>query len=312
MDELLKKLLEAEILSEETRSQLEEAFATQIDEAVKAAQDEAREQVRIELTEQWVSERETLIEAIDSKVNDYLAEELNELKEDINRFRDLEVEYAEKLVEAEKEMASQLEQDLDELVEKLDKFLEVRIVSEMEELKEDIEEAKKLQFGKEIFEAFVNEFKHNFIDEEGLQSELKETQSQLANTVQRLKEAEMSLETKIRSEKIDSLLKPLKGHQRDVMEAILKNMPTNDLESGYKTFIGRVLKEEVDSSESAEKENEQVLSEDTQQAQSSAEEDGVVVTGNLEESVEEKQANQSQLNEEFKKRLRRAGGLDSK
>jgi len=312
MDELLKKLLEAEILSEETKTQLEEAFVAQMDEAVKSAQDEAREQIRVELTEQWVSERETLIEAIDSKVNEFLNEELNELKDDLNRFRDLEVEYAEKLVEAEKNMADQLDQDLDELVEKLDKFLEVRLVSEMEELREDIDQAKKLQFGKEIFEAFVEEFKNNFIDENGMQSELRDTQKQLASVVNQLKETESKLEEKIRSEKIDNLLEPLKGRQRDVMEAILKNTPTNDLETSYKAFASRVLKEELESSESTEKETKEVLSEDAQQAETSIQESGVVVTGDAEPVMEEQQERQSQLNEEFKRRLRRAGGLDSK
>jgi len=96
------------------------------------------------------------------------------------------------------------------------------------------------------------------------------------------------------------------------MEAILKNTPTNDLETSYKAFASRVLKEELESSESTEKETKEVLSEDAQQAETSIQESGVVVTGDAEPVMEEQQERQSQLNEEFKRRLRRAGGLDSK
>ena len=37
MDELLKKLLSAEVLTEETKQELEQAFATQLQEAIEGA-----------------------------------------------------------------------------------------------------------------------------------------------------------------------------------------------------------------------------------------------------------------------------------
>jgi len=73
MDELLQQLLEAEVLSEETKKELETAMTGKLGEAVELAKSEAAADVRAELTEQWIQERDTLIEAIDSKVDDYLA-----------------------------------------------------------------------------------------------------------------------------------------------------------------------------------------------------------------------------------------------
>jgi len=154
MDELLQKLLEAEVLSEDVKTELEEAFKTKLDEALTAAQEEAANQVRAELTEQYVTERENLVEAIDAKVDDFLSTEMGELSADIERYRDLEAEYAEKLVESKAAMRDELEVDLKELVEKLGAWMEIRLTSELDELREDMEENRKNVFGKRVVEAF--------------------------------------------------------------------------------------------------------------------------------------------------------------
>jgi hypothetical protein len=254
MDELLKKLLEAEVLSEETKTELEEAMKSHLQEAVEAAKRDATEQVRIELTEQWINERDVLIEAIDFKVEDYLKNEIAELREDISAFRNLEAEYASRLVEAKHEMATELQEDLAELIEKLDAFLEIRLQAEFEELTEDIQEAKKLQFGKKVFESFVQEYRKSFIDEDSTEAELRDVRESYEQATEGRKQAEKKLaglERKIRMEKV---LKPLSGKQYEIMETILKSVPTEGLEEAYKTFIGRVLKESVD--KESEKEDE--------------------------------------------------------
>ena len=79
MDELLKKLLEAEVLTEETRAELHGAFQKQLDEAMASARAEATATVTAELNEQWINDREILIEALDSKVTEALTAELAEL-----------------------------------------------------------------------------------------------------------------------------------------------------------------------------------------------------------------------------------------
>lgn len=264
MEELLQKLLEAEILTEDTKSELENAFKSQLEEAIVAAKDEAAADVRAQLTEQWVTEKDNLVEAIDAKVGEYLEQEIEELKEDIERFRDLEAEYAEKLVEAKAAMADELKADLGDLVEKLDAFLEIRLSAEMEELREDIEVVRKNQFGKKIFEAFAAEYMSEYADEESAETSLRETEERLADATEALEEAERKLAAMQREKKLSEVLSPLKGRSRDVMEAILKNVDTKNLEEGYKTFIGRVLRETSGDDETAvdsEKEDESVLAE---------------------------------------------------
>lgn len=247
MEELLQKLLEAEVLSEDTKKELEGAFQKKLDEAITAAKDDAAADVRAELTEQWVTERDQLVEAVDSKVTEFLAKEVEELKEDIERFRDLEAEYAEKLVESKAAMSDELKDDLMELVEKVDAFLEIRLNAEIEELREDLENVRENDFGRRVFEAFAEEFTTNYADEESAEISLRETAERLRDVEEALAESETKRQEIERTIQMETVLSPLAGRQREVMEAILRNVDTEHLEEGYKTFIGRVIRETDDS-----------------------------------------------------------------
>lgn len=286
MDELLKKLLEAEILSAETKKELEDAFKTQIEEATNAAKEEAAKDVRAELTEQWIKERDVLIDAIDSKVEEYLKNEIHELREDIESFRDLEAEYAQKLVEAKAAMGSELKGDLTELVEKLDAFLEMRLSAEMEELREDIDRVRENEFGRRIFEAMVQEYRDYYADPVSDEANAAELKARLADTEKSLEEAEQKAAALERKQKMEDVLKPLSGRAKEVMEAILRNVTTDKLEEGYKTFIGRVVRETKE--ETSEKE-ETVLAANSSSNKTApiTEKDGVVVTGDTEEVLTE-------------------------
>ena len=248
MEDLLQKLLEAEVLSEETKTQLEGAFQTKLDEAITAAKDEAAADVRADLTEQWVTERDQLIEAVDTKVTEFLAKEVDELKEDIERFRDLEAEYAEKLVEAKASMSDELKDDLMELVEKVDAFLEIRLNAEIDELRDDLKIVRENNFGNHVFEAFKAEYVANYADAESAENSLRETAERLSDTEEALAESEAKRSEMERTIAMEEILSPLVGRQHEVMEAILRNVDTEHLEEGYKTFIGRVIRE-TDSSE---------------------------------------------------------------
>lgn len=247
MDELLQKLLEAEVLTEDTRDELKTAFQAKLDEAMAAAEKDAVADVTARLTEEWVTERDQLVEAVDGKVTEFLESELSEMKTDIESFRDLEAEHATKLVEAKAAMADELKGDLGELVEKVDAFLEIRLAAEFSELREDLETVKKNDMGRRIFEAFQTEFVANFADEDSAQATLRETEKRLADAEAQLEEAEKQTGELTRTMKLESVLAPLAGKQKEIMEAILRNVSTEQLEEGYSTFIGRVIREADDS-----------------------------------------------------------------
>jgi hypothetical protein len=309
MDELLQKLFEANVLSEDTKKELQEAFGQHLSEAVEAAKAEATADVRAELTEQWVNERDALLEAIDNKVGDVLDAEMSELKEDIEGFRDLKAEFAEKEVELKAALAEEVKQDLAQLVEQLDAFLEIRLTAELDELMEDIQEVKKNDLGRRIFDAVVEEYQAEFADDESVAGSLRETEARLEDTTAQLEEAVARVAELERAQKLDEVLAPLSGRQREVMEAILKHVDTAHLEEGYKTFIGRVLKE----SDGAESEKEDSVLAENASEDGKEEVQGNLVTGDdetrLDEEAKADQQAGNTLTESQRERLKRLAGI---
>jgi hypothetical protein len=244
MDEILNKLLESELLSEETKNEISEQWTASIEEYKQTVREEVTLDVRAELSEQWVKERDTLIDSVDTFITEALTKELNELKGDIDRFRDLEVEMAEKLVEEKHKLAEEVAVELDSLVDKIDAFLEMRLAAELEELKEDLDIVKQNEFGRKIFEAFSGEYSKSYYDEDSSVAKLSVTESKLEDAQARIAELEAAQSKMIRESKLEKVLSPLTGKKREQMSFVLQNVETKKLEEAYNFFIGRILKEE--------------------------------------------------------------------
>ena len=246
MDEILKKLLESDLLSPETKAEVSTQFKATVEAYLAEERSKLEVEIRSTLTEEFVKARDELAEAVDKKVEEFLNTEFTELHEDINKFRDLEVEFAEKLVEEKEKLAQMLGEQLNQLVDKLDAFLEVRLDEEMSELTEDIADVKKLEFGRKIFEAVEAEFK------KFRKGDLTDAEQALAEATDRLQDAEKRLAdieherlAEARNSKMDELLSALSGNAKEQMKIILSNVATEKLEEAYKVYIGRVLKEAV-------------------------------------------------------------------
>lgn len=244
MDEILQKLLESELLSEDVKAEISQKWQLVVEAKMAELKESALLEVRAELAEQWTKERDALVESLEKFVDEQITEELNELKSDIERFRDLEAEYAGKIVAEKAEMAAKVQEDLDQLVDKIDSFFEIRLTEEFEELKEDIEVVKQNHFGRQIFEAFVNEFSKSFVDEESIQAQLQIAESKLEDAGKKIAKLEADKKGMLRESKMAEVLKPLSGSKREQMSFILQNVETAKLEEAYNQFIGRVLKEE--------------------------------------------------------------------
>lgn len=314
MHELLKKLLEANILTEETKKEIEAAVTAKINEATEIAKEAARVEVTAELNEQWISERETLVEALDTKMTEGLAAELEEMRESIESFRDLEAEMAEKLVEARAEMAVALKADIATLVEKLNSFMEIRLAAELEEFSEDLEQVKRNEFGKKVYEAFATTYQQFHASDDSLEGRLNESEQRLADTLEALEASEAKASKLNRSIKLEKVLAPLTGRTKEVMEAILKNVDTPQLESAYSTYIGRVLKETSQKEASTSEKENTVLAEGDK---GNKEVKGTIKDGNNKDLLKEEtqsMANddkKSTLSESVVARYRRLGGIQS-
>lgn len=244
MDEILKKLLQSELLSEETKAEISEQWTTSVEAFKTQVREEVSGEVRSELAGQWITERDELISKVDGFVAQALSEEIEELKGDIERFRDLEAEYAEKLVEEKHNLANTVAEELDSLVDKIDAFFEMRLAAEMDELKEDLAVVKENDFGRKMFEAFASTYAAHYVDEDSVQSQLVVAESKLADAETQLAQLEEERNAMIREAKMEQVLSPLTGKKREQMLMVLKNVDTARLEESYKFFIGRILKED--------------------------------------------------------------------
>jgi len=302
MNELLQRLLEAEILTPETQAELQTAFEDQLKEAKDAAREDAAADVRAELTEAFVAEKERLVEAVDAKVNDMFTREINELKEDFEAFRDLEAEYAEKLVEAKAAMSDELQVDMAQLVDKLDKFVEIKLTEEIEELREDITHARENEMGRRIFEAVKDEYAQDFHNNDDSAATYADMENRLEAAQAKLEESEQKHADLARVIKMDAILAPLEGTAREVMETVLTNVSTDKLEEGYATFLPRIIRE---TEETTEKEDTSVLSEgaevnedDEAAAEAKRLEEAVIVTGDAEGAESDDDGSQ-EINEAY-------------
>lgn len=246
MDEILRKLLESDLLSEETKATLTEQFKSAIEAYLTEERSKLEVEITSKLSEEFVKAQDVLVTKVNEKIDTVLGAEIDELKEDINKFRDLEVEYAEKLVEEKEVLAKQLGEEINTLVNKLDAFLEVRLDEEFAELKDDIVDVKKLEFGRKMFEAFESEFKlHRKADLDVTEQQLAETKDKLADAERKIAEIEASRLAEARSTKLEELLTSLSGNAKEQMKVILSNVATEKLEEAYKVYIGRILRETV-------------------------------------------------------------------
>ena len=305
MEKLLLTLLDNDILNEETKSQLEEAVKETITEAIDNAKKEAEIEIRAELTKQFLDDKKELVEALDTKAEEFLQKEVAELKEDIERFRELDVEYATRLVEHKEEVAKTLKGDLEELVEALDVFMEMRLRHELLEFSDSIEEVKKITHGKEIFEQFEEIYLRNFADNESSVAKLEESSTKLAETTVELKEAQAQLNKVQRAAKMEEVLSDLDGRPREIMEAVLKSVPTDQLDEGYDNFISKVLHESAEKIvEDAKTEKEATVLAENDSSTKEKIEEVVSVTGDaIDENVETDEENllsESERNEILK------------
>jgi len=318
MIDALKTLFENDVVNEEVRAQIEEAWESKIAENRRAATAELRE----EFAQKYEHDKQTMVEAIDTLLEESLSAEINEFQEDRQQLAEAKAKYAIAMrenadllkgfvVEQLKSEISELRADkvaMQENYAKLEEFVvdalsneiaefyedkkdlaetKVRLVreakthfakvkrdfiersatavsemvgkslkSEITALKEDIDTARRNDFGRKIFEAYAAEYGTSYLNEK---SETAKLMKVLDSKDKQLSEAKafaakaktlaesVSVEKQrlvesARREKImNDLISPLGKDQREIMTDLLESVQTDRLQKQFDKYLPSVI-----------------------------------------------------------------------
>jgi hypothetical protein len=318
MLDALKTLFENDVVSDEVRTQIEEAWTSKIKENRLAVTAELRE----EFAQKYEHDKATMVEAIDNLVSERLTAEVAEFTEDRKQLSEAKAKYAVAMrenagllkgfvMEALKKEVSELHEEqkamasnfskleefvVDALANEISEFYEdkkdlaetkVKLVkeakkhlakvkenfvqrsakavsstvdkalrSEITQLKEDIDGARKNDFGRKLFEAFANEYQGSYLNEKSETSKLLKVvnvkDKQLAEAkafavkAKKVVEAQEAVKKQLvesaqRKEIMHSLVAPLSNQQQEIMKDLLESVQTNRLESQFGKYLPTVI-----------------------------------------------------------------------
>lgn len=214
-DKKLKELFESSLLNEETKTVLQESW----DAAVEAQRVELEAEYAGRLNEA----RDELFGQVGTLVEESIASEFQDVAEELAEARTLEVKYAEKLETFKEQYSEKVQEQIDALVKEA-------VGTEMSELKEDIDFARKHQFAVALVESFGETYEKMFGTGD-------------VDVHKKLDEAQTELDTLRREKIIHGLLESVQGEKRSVVETILEGVATDKLEARFEQLRPVILAE---------------------------------------------------------------------
>jgi hypothetical protein len=318
MLEALKTLFENNVISEEIKADIENAWQAKITES----QQQITQNLREEFAQRYEHDKEVMVEAIDRMLNDRLAEEIAEFVEDrrhlaeqkakyavamrqnvnlvkefitrqlaaeVRELHEDQVQMAQKFKTLEKFVVEALAQEISEfhtdkkdvaetkvrlvregreaLAQMKSQFVkraaqivehtvEQTLTKEIGQLKEDIESARRNDFGRKLFEAFASEYQSSYLSEKSETAKLlkvidmKELEVAAAkNAVAEARLISESKEVEIKALKesverkaiVDELIAPLATSQKAIMTELLESVQTTKLRSNFEKYLPAVI-----------------------------------------------------------------------
>jgi hypothetical protein len=201
-------------------------------------------------------DRKTVAENVaklESFIVDALAKEIAEFHSD-------KKDLAETKVRLVRESKAKFESVKKDFIARSSKIIEETVSkglrAEMTQLREDIDAARKNDFGRRIFESFASEFAASHLNEKSetaklmrlvqqKEQELAEAAKIVAETQQLVESRETELriakDISQRKEVMSELLGPLSGDKRTVMRELLESVQTDKLRSAFDKYLPAVI-----------------------------------------------------------------------
>jgi len=259
LDKMVSDRLSAELAElAEDRNQLVEAkakYAKKMKGDAKKMEEFVLSQLASELSELH-EDRKKVAEnfgKLESFIVGALAKEIAEFHTDKKDLVDTKV----KLV---RESKAKFEAVKAQFITKASKLIEGvvinKLTTEMTQLKEDIEQARKNDFGRRIFESFASEYASSLLNEKSETSKLlkvvKIKEAELEEAAKALEQKDRIVESKEREIRIakdvmerkeimSELLNPLTGDKKTVMSDLLESVSTDKLRGSFDKYLPAVM-----------------------------------------------------------------------
>jgi hypothetical protein len=259
VESMLVDRLQAEIseLAEDRQGLIEAKtrYAKKMKDDAKAMESFVFNNLRKEVAELH-EDRKTVAENVaklESFIVDALAKEIAEFHSD-------KKDLAETKVRLVRESKAKFESVKKDFIARSSKIIEETVskglVSEMTQLREDIDAARKNDFGRRIFEGFASEYAASHLNEKSETAKLfkavKQKDLEIAEAAKVVAETQKLLESKERElriaremtqrkEVMSELLGPLSGSKRSVMSELLESVQTDKLRSAYDKYLPAVM-----------------------------------------------------------------------
>ena len=259
IDAMISERLAEEIAEfAEDRKQLAEAkakYAVKMREDAELMQKFVLESLKSEVTElhedqKAMSDKFSMLENF---IVDALAKEIAEFHEDKKDLAETKVKL---IKEAKNKFAEVKTNFIAKSADKVSTIVENTLKGEISALKEDIEEARKNDFGRKMFEAFASEYATSHLNENSEVAKLmnvvavKDKQlveakkfATKAKTIAETagKEKSRLVEAAKREKIMNELISPLGKDQREIMTDLLESVQTNRLQKSFDKYLPSVI-----------------------------------------------------------------------
>ena len=182
-----------------------------------------------------------------------LAQEIAEFYKDKQDLAETKV----RLVREGREQLAKIKHQFVERAAKMvDNVVTESLRSELTSLKEDIESARRADFGRKLFEAFASEYQASYLNEKSETAKLLKVidmkeiavqeaaeAAEQAKALVESKEAEIAKlkESQERKEIMNELLAPLNSEQREIMGELMESVKTIKLQESFEKYLPAVI-----------------------------------------------------------------------
>ena len=259
VDKMLEERLSAELGEfAEDRQGLIEArakYAKKMKHDSKAMESFVMSQLKNELTELSEDRQKVFdnINKLEGFIVDQLAKEIAEFQKDKQDLAETKV----RLVKESKQKFAEIKQNfVEKSSQAVKETVKKGLTSEITQLKEDIEEARRNDFGRRIFESFASEYATSYLNEKSETSKLlqivKQKEQQLEEAAQIVAEAKKEVETREqeikkinesvrREQTLNELLGPLNREKKAIMSELLESVQTDKLQNAFDKYLPAVM-----------------------------------------------------------------------